>query len=115
MIHILFDFTDNAIFNMYNLIGLIGDTTFMSHNNDGLPLSMQFFQNVHHFYRSLTIQSTGRLIGENNLRMCYQCTSNGYSLFLPTTHFIRHGSQHGQQFLVRQRAAKTARLRPHPV
>ena len=48
------------------------------------------FKNLHNFHRSLAIKSTGRFIGQDNLRLSDKGTGDGNTLFLSTGHFIRH-------------------------
>ena len=76
MITILFDAADNTILDMDYLICLIGYTTFVGNHYDSHPRTVQIFKNLHYFHGSLTIKSTGRFIGQDNLRLSDKGTSD---------------------------------------
>ena len=72
------------------LICLIGYTAFVGNHYDSHPRTVQIFKNLHYFHGSLTIKSTGRFIGQDNLRLSDKGTGDSNTLFLSTGHFIRH-------------------------
>lgn len=91
MIQVLLNPFYQSIFYMNYLIGLVGYPTFMGYYHNGQSLlTVQIFQNIHHLYRSLTVQCSGRLISKNYPGFRNQCTCYGHTLLLSARQLIRH-------------------------
>ena len=67
VVEIFFDPFDNPIFDMDNFVSLVGNTAFMSYDDDGHSHSVQVFQYLHYFYRCFAVQSTRRFVGKDYL------------------------------------------------
>ena len=51
---------------------------------------MQFLQDLHHFHGGLAVQGTGRLVGQDDLRLGDESTGDGNTLLLSAGQFVRH-------------------------
>ena len=67
MVDIIFNTFDDSIFDMYNLVCLVGDSTFVGDNDNRHSQFMKIFQNLHHFYGSFAVQSSCWFICQNDL------------------------------------------------
>ena len=68
MIPIVFYTSYESVLDVYDLVGLVGHTAFMSHHHNGHAFFLvQFLQQVHHLDTCLGIECTGRFIGKDNL------------------------------------------------
>ena len=75
MVQVLFYLSNNTVLDMDDLVGLVGHTAFVCYYDDGHALvSIQTLQQLHHLYRRLRVQSASRLIGQDNLWFCDECT-----------------------------------------
>ena len=59
------------------------------HHDNGGSLFVQFGQELHHFGSVLGVQVTGRLIGEDDLRVRNDGTGNGDTLLLASGQLLR--------------------------
>ena len=90
VIQVLFNASYHTVFNVDNLVCLIGNAALVGYDHDGHARFMQVFQNLHDLYGSLAVESTGRFVGKDNLGAGNQCTGNGYTLLLSAGHFVGH-------------------------
>ena len=67
---------------MNDLIRLSGNISLMSYDNQSHSFSIHFFQQIHNLLARLTVQRSGRLISQYNLRTGNQCPCYGNPLFL---------------------------------
>ena len=74
---------------MNNLIGFVGHAALVGNHHDGHALLLvQSFQQFHHLYRSLRVESARRLVGQDNLRTRNQRPGNGHPLALSAREFV---------------------------
>src|SRR6202023_2484917 len=57
----------------------------VSHEQDGLPLTVQLHEQVHHLVAAPSVESAGRLVRQQEGRLVDQGASNGHALLLATT------------------------------
>ena len=51
VIQVLFNAADDAVFDVDNLVGLVGHAAFMGHNNNRfMLLGVELLQELHHFH-----------------------------------------------------------------
>ena len=75
MVSVVFDASDESVFDMDNLIGLVGYTAFVGYHHDGHSLFLvKFLQQVHHFHARFGVEGSGRLIGKDQLWIGYYGT-----------------------------------------
>lgn len=94
VIQVLFNASYHTVFNVDNLVCLIGNAALVGYDHDGHARFMQVFQNLHDLYGSLAVESTGRFVGKDNLGAGNQCTGNGYTLLLSAGQLRRLPIQH---------------------
>src|SRR5574344_1801707 len=90
MIMVFFYSLNDTVVEAYDLVCLVGNSTFVRHHNNSHPILVQLFKDIHYLNRCFTVECAGRFIGQNNLRLRNQCSCNGNALFLTSTHFIGH-------------------------
>src|SRR5688500_4974411 len=65
------------------------DVVFVGDQNDRVALFMELLEKFHDLVTGFRVESTGRLIGEQNRRMIYESPGNGNPLALAAGKFIR--------------------------
>ena len=89
MVEVLLNIPDQTVFDMHNLVGFIGNSTFVGHHNDGHSFfTVQLFQQFHYLHGSLGVEGTRWFIGQNNLRTGNQGSCDGHALALTTRKFM---------------------------
>jgi len=56
---------DDAVFDMDNAPGVLGDVGFMGDQHNGIAFAMEVFHPLHDFIAGLRIKVAGRLIGQD--------------------------------------------------
>ena len=75
--------TDDAVLYVYDLVGGVGDSAFVRHDNDCDPvLPVEPAQKLHNLKAGFRVKGTGRLVGKYDAGRCDQCPGNGDSLLL---------------------------------
>ena len=70
-------------------MGETGIVLGVSHHDDRGPFPVQFGEQLHHFGSVLRVQVTGRLIGEDDLRIRNDSTCDGHTLLLSSGKLLR--------------------------
>ena len=74
---------------MYRAVCKRGVVLAVGHHNNRSTLFIQFCQQIHHLSSVLGVQVTGRLIGEDYLRIADNGAGNGYTLLLTAGKLLR--------------------------
>ena len=74
---------DAAIANLDDAVGIGGHIGIVRHQNDGVAVSMQLFEDVHHLLATGLVQRAGGLVGQNHIAAIHQRAGNRHPLLLP--------------------------------
>lgn len=81
--------SDQPVFDVNDLIGLVGNTTFVGYHDNGLMLFfVQLLEKCHHFHARLRVQSARWLVGKDNFWLGDEGTRNGNALLLSAAHLV---------------------------
>lgn len=83
VIQVLFNASYHTVFNVDNLVRLIGNAALVGYDHDGHARFMQVFQNLHDLYGSLAVESTGRFVGKDNLGRVINARAMATRCFCP--------------------------------
>ena len=80
---------DASVEQIDDPVGETGIVLGVSHHDDRGPFPVQFGEQLHHFGSVLRVQVTGRLIGEDDLRIRNDSTCDGHTLLLSSGKLLR--------------------------
>ncbi|MBA7568093.1 hypothetical protein ES708_09814 [subsurface metagenome] len=73
--------------NMDRPVGMLGNDGFMSDQDNGIALPVEFIQQAHDLLPGNRVQVAGRFIGQNNGRVVHHGPGNGHPLALAAAQF----------------------------
>lgn len=89
MLAVVFDLADDAVLDVDDLVGAVGNAALMRDHDDGHALfAVELGEQLHHFLGSLGIERARRLVRQEDLGIGDQGAGDGHALLLSAGHLV---------------------------
>ena len=98
VVEVLLYLSDESVFDVDDLVRLVGHAALVRDDNDGLVLFLvESFEQFHHFHACLGVECAGGFVGEDDFRIGDERAGDSHALLLSTRHLVGIVVGPGQQ------------------
>src|SRR5229473_1973858 len=80
---------DAAVKDMQNAVGVRGDIWLVGDQDNGVSLAVKLIEEAHYLLRSLGVEVSGRLVGQQYRRIIHESSRDCHALALTTRQLVR--------------------------